>query len=459
MTEPMIIGPQPGPQTAFLETEADIAIFGGSAGSGKSWSLLLDTLRHWENPQFGAVIFRRSTTQVRNEGGLWDQSMALYGPLGAKPRESVLEWVFPAGGRVKFAHLEHEKTRFDWQGSQIPVIGFDEICHFTAEQFWYMFSRNRSTSGIKPYIRATCNPDPDSFVRKLIDWWIGPDGFPIPERSGVLRWFIRVNGEIIWGDSPEELIEKYGKKQKPKSLTFIPAKLSDNQILMREDPGYEANLMAMSLVDRERLLHGNWNIRASSGLMFRREWFPLIDAIPAGWVSVIRFWDRAATEPNATNPDPDWTRGLKLYKYPDGTWVVADLKSERANPGRIMELIKNVASHDGVGVRIMAQQDPGSAGVEEMQRFTRELNGYPVIARTIRASKENRAHAVSAQCLAGNVKVLKADWNDELFTELEAFPNPSAHDDICDCLSGGDNELLGEITVFDNMSGFRGLLG
>ncbi|WP_234891282.1 terminase large subunit domain-containing protein [Sinorhizobium meliloti] len=182
-----IIRPQPGPQTAFLVSPADIAIYGGSAGGGKTWALLMEPLRHIANPQFGAV-FRRSTVQVRNEGGLWDESEKLYPAIGASPKEHVLQWSFPSGASVSFAHLEHDKTVLNWQGSQIPLVCFDELTHFSAKQFWYMVSRNRSMSGVRPYIRATCNPDADSWVAELISWWIDQDtGLPIPERAGVLR--------------------------------------------------------------------------------------------------------------------------------------------------------------------------------------------------------------------------------------------------------------------------------
>jgi hypothetical protein len=236
--------------------------------------------------------------------------------------------------RVKFAHLEYDRSVFDWQGSQIPFIGFDELTHFTEKQFFYMLSRNRSTSGVPGYIRATCNPDADSWVRKLIDWWIDGQGYPIKELAGVIRWFIRQGDSLIWGDSREELIEKYGAEQLPKSLTFIPSNVYDNRILLDKDPSYLANLKALSRVDRLRLEGGNWNVRATAGTMFREEWFPVIDAIPAGHFRAVRFWDRAATKPNSENTDPDWTRGLKLLRYPDGTFLVADLKSARETPGR-----------------------------------------------------------------------------------------------------------------------------
>lgn len=442
------VGPQPGPQTDFLTTTADIAIYGGAAGGGKSYALLLEPLRHFNNPRFGAVIFRRNSTQVRNEGGLWDESLSLYGGLGAHPREAFLEWVFTTGIRVKFAHLELERSVFDWQGSQIPFIGFDELTHFTEKQFFYMLSRNRSVSGVKAYVRATCNPDVDSWVRNFVNWWIGEDGYPIMSRSGKLRWFIRIEENFIWGDTRDELIQQYGLQQTPKSVTFIPAQVEDNKILMEKDPGYVSNLNSLSRVDRERLRRGNWNIRATAGMIFQKSWFPIIDAIPGGWLSAIRFWDRAGTRPNESNSDPDWTRGLKLYKYPNGTFVVADLRSMRDTPGNVETLIKNVASHDGYATRIVSQKDPGSAGISESEHFIRMLSGYDVHTFTTSKDKETRAKPVSAQAEAGNIKVLRAPWNEDFFKELENFPE-GKHDDIVDVLSGSFNELSGGLSLAD----------
>lgn len=405
------------------------------------------------NSKFHAIFFRRDTKQIRNQGGLWDESLNLYFQLGASPRESVLDWTFPSGMTVKFAHLEHDKTVQSYQGSAIPFIGFDEVTHFTEKQFFYMLSRNRSLSGVPGYIRATCNPDPDSFVRQLIDWWIDSEGYAIPERSGVLRWFIRRDDHFIWANSREELIKAYGTQEMPKSLTFIPSKLTDNKILMEKDPSYLSNLMALSRVDRMRLLGGNWNVKETSGNIFQKEWFPIVEAIPAGWHSVIRFWDRAATRPNEKNADPDFTRGLKLYRYPDNSFIVADLKSMRDTPGQVERFIKAVALHDTPIVRIMSQQDPGSAGVSESEHFIRMLAGYDVRTCIISKDKLTRAKPVSAQAEAGNIRVLKAAWNEEFFKELESFPD-GTHDDIVDTLSGAFNELFvghSMIDVFHNL--------
>lgn len=270
----MIIRPQPGPQEAFLSSKADIVLYGGSAGGGKSFALLLEGLRHINNPRFNAMIFRRNNTMIRNQGGLWDESMNMFMPAGGHPRQHMLDWSFPSGANVKFGHLEHETTVYNYQGGQICYLGFDELTHFTESQFFYLLSRNRSVCGVKPYCRMTTNPDKDSWVRRFINWWIGEDGFPIPERSGVVRYFVRKDGDILWGDTPEELAE-FGI---PKSFTFIPAKLSDNQILMKNDPGYLANLMAQNVVERAKLLDGNWNVSYSDfGSVLNRNDFSRYD--------------------------------------------------------------------------------------------------------------------------------------------------------------------------------------
>jgi predicted phage terminase large subunit-like protein len=444
------IGPQPGPQTEFLKSKADLAIYGGAAGGGKSYALLLEILRHYDNPLFRGVVFRRNSTQVRNPGGLWDESYALYMQLGGHPREAMLEWIFPSKAELKFAHLEWESSVYDWQGSQTPFIGWDELTHFTEKQFTYMMSRNRSASGVPGYIRATCNPDVDSWVRRWIDWWIGPDGYPIAERSGVLRYFIRRDDQMIWADSRQELLDKYGQDEMPKSLTFIPSRLQDNRILMEKDPAYLSNLRALPRVDRLRLEGGNWNVRASAGTLFQRQWFKIEDVIPAGWTQAIRFWDRAATKPHEGNKDPDWTRGLKLLKYPNGRWLVADMKSLQGTPGEVEDLVKNVASHDGPSVRIMSQQDPGSAGVAEGIAFVSMLSGYDVRLMTTSKDKVTRAKPVSAQAEVGNISVYRAPWNHDFFNELENFPE-GAHDDQVDVLSGAFNELSGGYSILDAM--------
>lgn len=275
------IRPQPGFQEAFLSSAADIVIGGGAAGAGKSFALLLEPIRHTNVPGFGGVIFRRTTPQITNAGGLWDGSIDIYPYAAGTPKQSKLSWDFPLGARIKFSHLEYETNKLDWQGTQIPYIGFDELTHFTRSQFFYLVSRNRSTCGVNPYIRATCNPDPDSWVAEFIEWWIDQEsGFPIPDRAGVIRYFTSDQGNLVWGNTPEEVIGRcphifnlpefkdIDQRDLIKSVTFIPGTVYENAKLLKENPQYLGNLLAMDEADQQRLLKGNWKVRQDGTALF-----------------------------------------------------------------------------------------------------------------------------------------------------------------------------------------------
>lgn len=274
----MIIKPKGEFQKNFLSSKADIVFGGGLAGVGKTYALLMEPLRYINNPKFGCVIFRRKMTDVKVEGGLWDTSVELYKELKGrvKPRgyANTAKWLFPSGSKLKFAHLQYEKNKYDYQGAQIPLICFDELTHFTQSMFFYMLSRNRSASGVKPYVRATMNPQPDGWIKRmLVDaGFIYPDdyhdstlaSYPIQEMDGVLRYFTRLKGKFIWADSSEEVIERLPKEiQKDytdndiKSFTFIAGK-EINKELLAKDPSYKGNLLALDEEEQVLLLDGRW---------------------------------------------------------------------------------------------------------------------------------------------------------------------------------------------------------
>lgn len=437
MTDYKPITPQPGPQTEFLSCDADIVFYGGSAGGGKTFALLMEPLYDHDNPDFGAVIFRRTTKQVRNEGGLWDTAQSLYQGLGATFHHGDLIATFPTGARVTFAHMEHEKNRFDWQGSQIPLIEFDELTHFTWRQFVYMLSRNRSACGAKSRIRGSCNPDPDSWVRRFIAWWIGEDGYAIPDRSGVVRYFVIEGEDVIWADTREELIER-DPQSLPKSFTFIRSSLEDNQILMEKDPSYLASLKSLTRVEREQLLNGNWNIRASAGMYFRRSDFEIVDAAPKA-KKTVRAWDLAGTKKTDKN-NPDWTAGVKMMEGEDGYYYIEHVSRFQDSPAKVDAAIKNLASSDGGLTRIRLPQDPGQAGKSQAHHLTKMLAGYNVTALPVTGDKVTRAKPLSSQVEAGNVKLVRGPWNEEFLIEMEAFPE-GANDDQVDAAADAFNDL------------------
>lgn len=269
---------------AALSTPADIAILGGVAGCGKTGALLLEFLRYADIKGWGGTIFRRLFTQIDSEGGLWDTAKRMYESLHPSIRPYFIDGkkriMFPSGAKLNFAHLNRNDDVHQYQGSQIKYIGFDELTHFEADQFFYMMSRNRGAGAkIDSYIRATCNPQGTGWVKEFISWWLYPANhpdesladYPIPERAGVLRYLGRYMDKNYWGNTREEAFEALPQEARKtpdnpsgmgledfKSVTFIPGKLDDNRILLENEPGYKGSLMQLSASEQEQLLKGRW---------------------------------------------------------------------------------------------------------------------------------------------------------------------------------------------------------
>ncbi len=450
-----IIKPQKGPQERFLSTSADIAVYGGAAGGGKTFALLMEPLRYINTRDYRAVIFRRNYTQISVSGGLWDESVSIYsGIKGAVSAKSPkYHWTFSKKATLYFDYLGRDEDVQDWQGSQITFIGFDELTHFTERQFFYMLSRNRSTCGVKPYVRATCNPDADSWVAKFISWWIDPEtGYPIKERSGKLRYMARQNEVIIWGDTKEELVECGIKPNIIKSVTFIASTLQDNQMLMKLDPSYLANLEALPLVERERLLYGNWKIKNAAGLFFNRNQVgDMLPVVPKDVIAFVRAWDLAATA-ETEDGEPAYTAGVLMGRRANGRFIVIDVINVRQSAGDVRATVRHTAMIDNAiygRVRIRYPQDPGQAGKDQAQSYALMLAGFDFKSAPVTGSKETRAEPVAAQWQAGNFDVVVADWNDDYFSQLESFPS-SKFKDMVDATSDAFAELV-HITERDKL--------
>lgn len=388
------------------------------------------------------MIFRRETPQITNEGGLLDESRELYASQGGILRESPkIDWTFPPfGNQIHFDHLQYEKTCIGFDGAQICYIGFDQLEHFTEYQFFYMISRNRSTCGIRPCIRATANPDADSWLAKFIGWWIDQEtGYPLEDRAGTIRWFVRDGNQIVWADTRDELEERY--QRAPKSVTFIPSLLSDNPILERINPEYRANLQALSFVEQERLLKGNWKIRAIAGNVFRRDWFEVVDCAPEAR-NIVRFWDMAATKKKKNGKDPDWTAGVKMAEA-GGLYYVLDLVRLQGNPGEVEKKRKTVTAQDGPTVRVREEQEGGASGKTVIYLAARDqFKGADYMGVPASGSKEARATPAARAAFNFLIYLVRAPWNDVFLAEVEAFPD-GPHDDVVDAFAGAFNELAG----------------
>jgi hypothetical protein len=304
---------QPGPQTDFLRSPADICIYGGAAGGGKTVGLILEPLRHVRRvANFTAVFFRRTTPQITNPGALWDESLNFYPQVGGTPHLGAREWRWPRAGKIKFSHLQFETTVHDWQGAQITLICFDELTHFSAHQFFLHGQPQPLDLRRQALHPRDVQPRCGQLGGRLPGVVDRPEtGLPIRERAGVVRYYIRIADKIERADRPEDLMQHLTRLDdlppgfeppQPISVTFIPATVFDNPALLRVNPEYFAWLLSLPLLERERLLGGNWKIRPTAGLYFKRERCAVVDQVPAE-LEIVRYWDLAATEkPSSTTP-------------------------------------------------------------------------------------------------------------------------------------------------------------
>jgi len=302
-----------------------------------------------------------------------------------------------------------------------------------------MLSRGRSSAGIPVRIRGGTNPGGpghEFLLRRFAPWLLRP-GVTCQSMPGYAGPYARAGEKLWWNPVTETWAT--GPGVDTLSRTFVPAKLSDNPAL-KDDPTYRAALLSQDPLTRAQLLEGDWLARAAPGVLFKRSFFEIVDAPPAEVMMRIRYWDRAATKPHDTNKNPDWTRGVKLSRTKAGMFFVEHVASERDRPHVVEQMIKTTAELDGRRCAVGIEQDPGSAGVSEADSYVRLLAGFNV--RTFRPTgdKVTRAQPVSAQCEAGNVKIVRGAWNEAFLNELEEFPE-GGHDDQVDGLSGAFNAI------------------
>lgn len=438
---------QGGPQEAILSTPADIAIFGGGRGGTKTFSLLLEAARHVDIPAYEAVIFRRVHPEITKPGGLWPTSMKLYPYWGAEPFMSPThEWRFPSGARITFDHLQLEKDALKWLGQQAPFIALDQAETFTAMQFWALLQANRSTCGVRPYMRLTCNPVPPEdpvggWLHDFIGWYIGEDGYPLEDRCAMLRWFLRAeDDELLWFDSRGEALAAQKalglpEDAAPLSFTFIKSLVEDNPILMAEDPDYLAKLEMLPLVERMRMRGGNWLVRETAGLLFSRTWFKIVGAIPASAPMRVRYWDKAGTEGGGAA-----TAGAKIAGPIDGKWYLEDVVSGHWGAMEREQIIYQTAQLDGYGVHVVVEQEPGSGGKESAEATIRMLAGWTVSKDPPTGDKVERSGPLRAQAEAGNVVLIQGDWNEQFLKRAQSFaPRSKELKDDVDAAVGAFN--------------------
>lgn len=386
-------------QAEFLALTCREALFGGSAGGGKSDAMLMAALQYVHVPGYAALILRRTFRQLELPDAVMARSHQWLQGTDARWSAAKRQWQFPSGATVTFGHLQYDVNKFDYQGPAWHSILFDELGQFTEGMYTYLFSRLRRLKGfpVPVRMRATANP------------------------GGIGHDFVKQRFMV---EGPE------------KGRVFIPSRLEDNPYLDREE--YAATLQELDPVTRAQLLHGDWDIRPQ-GMLFRREWFELVDAAPVEcrWV---RYWDLAATEAKA-GTDPDWTAGCRMGRTRAGEYYISDVVRLRATPGAVERAIRQTAELDGTGTLIYLEQEPGASGKSVVASYRRLLDGYAFRGVRSTGDKVTRAQPLSAQAEAGNVKLVRGGWIREALEEVVAFPAEGLHDDQVDAMSGALSQL------------------
>ena len=246
----IIWAPQPR-QLAFMRRLEDEALYGGSAGGGKSDCALAEALRQVEIPHYRGLILRKTYPQLSE---LVDRSGELYKSAipGARFNDSKHCWIFPSGAKIYFGSLQYDKDKTNYQGKRYDFIDFDELTQFTYSEYSYLFSRNRPNGpGTRCYMRAQANPG------GIGHGWV-KERFITPAPPMTTIW---ETVKIRFPDGHEE--------ERKRSRIFVPSTVFDNEILLRNDPEYLTRLAALPEKEKNALLYGDWN--SFSGQVFS-EW-------------------------------------------------------------------------------------------------------------------------------------------------------------------------------------------
>ena len=232
----------PQPKQAVFQSRGEYeALYGGAAGGGKSDALLTEALRQVHIPHYRGLILRKTYPQLSE---LIDRSRDLYSPAfpKAKYNDSKHFWIFPSGAKIYFGAMQHTKDRINYQGKRYDFIAFDELTHFTWDEYSYMFSRNRpSGSGTRVYIRATTNPGGigHSWVKERFIT-AAPPLTPIKTEMNIVK--------------PDG-----GLMTVTRNRIFVPSTVFDNSELLKNDPNYLANLSMLPEKEKNALLYGDWD--------------------------------------------------------------------------------------------------------------------------------------------------------------------------------------------------------
>ena len=465
-------------QEMFINSTAFRTIYGGSMGGGKTFMGLMRFLLYVDDPNFIGFVIRKNASDLRGAGGAYDEALAMFSKYDPKLKytKQPMQMTFSSGAKIFFTGLDGDAGMKSLQGKQISAIMLDEATHFTEEEIVWAESRLRTKADMIPNIWLTCNPDKSSVIFQWIkDFYLYPKGTIIdgedvggranPQRDSVVRYYLKVGNNTEWGDSREELIEKFGHKfpkskttgettASPKSFTFISATCLDNPPLLEATPDYVSTLASLPRATREKALYGNWLAEEEGSGYFKRSWTPLISDVDYSKVKrYVRAFDIAYSIPSETNPFPDYTASVLMAKMQDDSYVVVHAERVHKRAGDVEDYVFSVIKKDLEYYKGKYQaylpQDPSAGKLTAIYWQKLALNNG-VSIRFYRTptyvGKVGSFQPFSASAEVGLVSVVKdSEWNDFYFSELEAFDGKRStntkKDDLVDSTSLAFNVL------------------
>jgi len=304
-TAKIVFKPNPGPQEEFLAAPEKEVLYGGAAGGGKSYAMLVDLLRFASNPNHRALLLRRTLGELTE---LIDQSRRIYPRAfpGSKFKESKSTWAFSSGATATFSYVDKDSDVTRYQGQSFSWIGIDELGHYPSPYVWnYLRSRLRTTDpDIKTYMRASANPG------GMGGWWI-KKMFIDPAVPNDPFWATDIDtGKTLkYGPSHARANEPLFQRK------FIPARLTDNPYLMHSGE-YEAMLLSLPEVERRRLLEGDWDVAEGAAFFEFDRTIHVVEPfeIPTNWPR-IRAADYGFSSPSCVLwAAVDWDSNLWVYR-------------------------------------------------------------------------------------------------------------------------------------------------
>ena len=440
---------------------------------------LMRFLLYVDDPDFIGFVLRKSAVDLRGAGGAFNEAIEMYSKFdpNLKYTKQPMEIRFSSGAKIYFTGLDGDAGMKSLQGKQISAAMLDEATHFTEEEIVWVESRLRTKADMVPNIWLTCNPDMDSVIFQWIkDFYLYPkgaviegelvEGRAIPEKDGAVRFYLKVGNKTEWGETKEELIEKFGGRfpkdkttgkttASPKSFTFISATCLDNPPLLEANPDYVSTLAALPRITRERLLFGNWLAREEGSGYFKRQWTPQVrlDEYLKGdeIVKRVRAWDLASTLPSEAYPDPDYTVGVLIARTRAGYYIIEDMVRGRWRAGELEHMLVEQTQKDiemyGYGCTGYLPVEPASAGKIQKHHFSRVFAEARVPIKFFKVgsgkSKLDRFLPFASVAENGLTLIKEDDWNEDFLTELELFTGSRSknHDDIVDATADAFNLL------------------